>query len=169
MNETEFGANFNCVEDNTDGDSITWGFTLSPTPPATFLSLSAPRKCRFSFLSLNNSFAGVYTVTLHAYDLYTNSSQHDTSTFPLTLIANDDVTVLATPSNKFVTARRYNNYSLPNPLFDNDAGETINYSFTVNPPSSVIYFDWVYFSVIVRSNFIFRLTTQSMQIQDYIM
>ncbi|CAI2381883.1 unnamed protein product [Moneuplotes crassus] len=103
VNETTFGSPLFCAEDGPDGNPITVNHTISPSPPSTMLTLSTSSECMFTFSAINNSFAGVYTVTLHAYDALATASQHNSVSFILTLQANQAPANITTMADQAVS------------------------------------------------------------------
>ena len=102
------------------------------------MSFTSSGKWRFTFLSLNNTFAGTYTVTIHAYDYNSNSSQHGIENFTLKILANNLPKTNEVIPNQSVTARFGLNYTIPANLFSDDDGETLTYDFSITPSTSLI-------------------------------
>ncbi|CAI2376367.1 unnamed protein product [Moneuplotes crassus] len=151
LNETTFGSSLFCAEDGPDGNSITVNYTISPSPPSTMLTLSTSSECMFTFSTINNSFAGVYTVTLHAYDALATASQHNSVSFTLTLQTNGAPTNTTVMADKTVIARYPQDFSLPASFFTDPEGETLSYTYTVAPTSSLIVCDFVAWKLNISS------------------
>jgi len=129
-----------------DGDAIVQNFTISPTPPSTMLVYS-PGDGRFTFNSIDNSFAGVYTITLHAYDYASTDAEHTSQTFTLTLNENMSPVKDVSVNNILVTAYSSSVVSFPN-LFNNTE-EALTISHTISPNPSFVTIDSAYTTLTV--------------------
>lgn len=77
-------------------------------------------------------------MTLHAYDSKSTASEHNSVNFTLTLEANEAPTNTTTFPDKTVSARIPQSFDLPSNFFSNEASETLNYSYTVDPATPLI-------------------------------
>ena len=123
-----------------DGDAIiAENYTISPAPPSTMLTYLQANG-EFTFNSMDNSFVGVYTVTLHAYDYASTESEHTSQSFTLTIIANSDTVVNQTQTAVLFTAGRTQSTVLSEYMFSDPDSETIylegSFDDAVPPPIS---------------------------------
>ena len=108
-----------------DGDAIiAENYTISPAPPSTMLTYSKANG-EFTFSSMDNSFAGVYTVTLHAYDYVSTEAEHTTQSFTLTVQANLGPVVNETQSTVVFTEGRSETVVLSQYIFSDSENESI--------------------------------------------
>jgi len=121
---------------------MTYNYTITPSPPATMMSLSTNNECIFTFISgLNNSFANTYNVTIHAYDYNSNSDEHGIDSFNLILKENEGPKKYNTVLSQNPIARIGLNYTLPSPLFTDNEGDSITISHSISPNTPLITID----------------------------
>jgi len=131
-----------------DGDTIVQNFTISPTPPSTMLVYS-PGDGRFTFNSIDNSFAEVYTITLHAYDYASTDEEHTSQTFTLTL--NENMSPVKDVSVNDVLATAYITSVVSFPNLFNNTEEALTISHTISPNPSFVTIDSAYTTLTVSS------------------
>jgi hypothetical protein len=91
--------------------------------------------------SINNSFSGVYTITVHAYDYAATELEHNTDSFVFTLLANQGPTVNNSVADQTLVAGWDLNQTIPAGLFDDPEGQSLTYGFYVTPPAPFITVD----------------------------
>ena len=124
-----------------DGDAIiAENYTISPAPPSTMLTYLQANG-EFTFNSMDNSFVGVYTVTLHAYDYASTESEHTSQSFTLTIIANSDTVVNQTQTAVLFTAGRTQSTVLSEYMFSDPDSETIYLEGSFDGSAPAITFD----------------------------
>ncbi|CAI2385481.1 unnamed protein product [Moneuplotes crassus] len=131
-----FGSSSYCFTHKFN-DPMTVNFTVDPAPPGPMLSLDTNGKCEFSFLSINQSYAQVYNVTVHAYDSYSTAAVHTTENFTLTLIANLNPSLVTAIGAQSVVAHFPFSYTFSVATFTDGDGEALTYSGSVSPSSSI--------------------------------
>jgi hypothetical protein len=122
-----------------DGDTlIATNYTTIPIPPAMMMVYNIG-ETNFTFTTLNNSFAGVYAVTLHTYDYASTADEHTSQTFTLTLLANQGPVANETISDLNATVHLVKTYQFTSFIFSDPESEAWYLtSYSVNPPSALI-------------------------------
>ena len=100
-----------------------------------------PNDCNFTFNTMNNSFAGTYTITVHAYDQYSTEDQHNTDSFTLILNENRSPQPSTSVPDQSVTTGFALDYPIPIGVFFEPDSEPLTYSYSVSPPNSKITVD----------------------------
>ena len=125
---------------DADSDSLTVNFTASPAPPGTLLVYDSTN-CKLNVSnSIDNSYEGVYTVTVGAYDAGSTEAEHTSLNFGLTIQKNQGPVKNTTIPNQSTLMGVGLNYTLPANIFSDAEGETITYTCSVlNSPAFITF------------------------------
>ena len=125
---------------DADSDSLTINSTASPAPPGTLLVYDSTN-CKLNVSnSVDNSYEGVYTVTVGAYDAGSTAAEHTSLSFQLTIDKNEGPVKNTTIPNQTINFGVELNYTLPANIFSDTEGETITYTCSVlNSPAFITF------------------------------
>ena len=125
---------------DADSDPLTVNFTASPAPPGTLLVYDSAN-CKLNVSnSVNNSFEGVYTITVAAYDAGSTVAEHPSLSFQLTIDKNQGPVKNTTIPNQTAAVGVGLNYTLPADIFSDAEGEAITYTCSVlNSPAFITF------------------------------